>query len=68
MALPEPPVPDVIFVRMSGSDPLHLTWLVPILPGVIGLTVAITSARGPSQLSALVHETQNEVVTETVVV
>jgi hypothetical protein len=34
----------------------------------MGITVATTSARGPSQLSALVHETQNEVVVVTVVV
>jgi hypothetical protein len=66
--LPEPPVPDARFVSRSGSAPLHLTWFVPIVPGVIGLTVAIASARGPSQLSALVQETQNEVVVETVVV
>jgi hypothetical protein len=35
---------------------------------VIGITVATASALGPSQLSALVHDTQNEVVVETDVV
>jgi hypothetical protein len=44
-----------------------LIWFVPIDPGVIGITVAITSALGPSQLSALVHDTQKEVVVDTVV-